>query len=182
MSFEPDRLRQGEIIAGVGALALAVCMFLLPWYGLTGRYEQVFSAHGFATSVDGWHGLTINRWLMLATILVVLLLVLAQASLRAPALPVTLSLIATVLGIITSLVLIYRVLIDTPFSGPHISAKVGAYLALLSALVLTYGAGIVARGGSSRPGPQRIDPHGASALTELTGRSPAEGSRPPVDS
>jgi hypothetical protein len=141
MSFTWSRLRRGEIIAAVGAVALAVCIFLLPWYGLSGRIARALSGLGAATSVDGWNGLTINRWLMLATILVVLALFVLQAARRAPALPVSVSVVATVLAILTSLVLIDRVLIDTPFSSPLIQTKVGAYLGLLSALVMTYGVG-----------------------------------------
>jgi len=67
MSSTWSRLRPGEIIAAVGAVALAVCIFLLPWYGLSGRIARALSGLGAATSVDGWNSLTINRWLMLAT-------------------------------------------------------------------------------------------------------------------
>lgn len=154
MSFRPGRLRQGEVIAGLGAVALAVCLFLLPWYGLSRRIERILSERGFPTSVDGWNGLTVNRWLMLVTIVTALSLVLAQVCLCAPALPVTLSLITTMLGILTSLVLIDRVLIDTPFSSSLIGTKVGAYLGLLSSLVLTYGAGRSLRE-EDRPDPVR---------------------------
>lgn len=140
MSFDAARLRPGERIAAGAALALAVCMFLLPWYGLSGRLELELSNHGLPTSVDGWNGLTINRWLMLITIVVVLALFVAQGLSRGPALPASLSVLATLLGIITSLVLIDRVLIDTPFTSPLVETKYGAYLGLLSAFVLTYGA------------------------------------------
>lgn len=140
MSFSAARLRPGETIAAGAALALAVCVFLLPWYGLSGRLEQLLASHGAPTSVDAWNGLTVNRWLMLITILVVLALFVAQGVCRGPALPASLSVLATLLGIITSLVLIDRVLIDTPFSSPLIDTKYGAYLGLLSAFVLTYGA------------------------------------------
>jgi hypothetical protein len=140
MSFASARVRQGEIIAAAGAVALAVCMFLLPWYGLTGRIERLLAGLHTATSVDGWNGLTINRWLMLVTIVVTLVLFVLQGTRRAPALPVSLSVVATVLGIVTSLVLIDRVLIDTPFSSPLVETKVGAYLGLVSSLVLSYGA------------------------------------------
>jgi hypothetical protein len=115
-------------------------MFLLPWYGLSGRLERLLAGLGTATSVDGWNGLTINRWLMLATILVTLALFVLQATRNAPALPVSLSVVATVLGVVTSLVLIDRVLIDTPFDSPLIETKVGAYLGLVSSLVLSFGA------------------------------------------
>jgi hypothetical protein len=166
MSFQPARLRPGEIIAGVGAVALAICMFLLPWYGPSGRFERAVTALGLS-SKDGWNGLTVNRWLMLLTILVVLALLIAQATLPAPALPVTLSLIATVLGILTSLVLIDRVLIDTPYASNIISTKVGAYLGLLSALVLTYGAG------KSLRQEDRPDPSQNAAIPTVRLRSPS---------
>lgn len=154
MSFRTARLRSGENIAAGGAIALAVCMFLLPWYGLTGRLERALSKLGAATSVNGWNGLTINHWLMLATILMALALFLFQGLSPGPALPASLSVLATVLGIITSLVLIDRVLIDTPFSSPLIETKFGAYLGLLSALGLTYGAARSLRE-EDRPDPAR---------------------------
>ncbi|MDQ6835941.1 MAG: hypothetical protein M3016_07105 [Actinomycetota bacterium] len=125
MSWQPGRLRSGEVIAGTGAIALAACLFALPWYARS------------STTVDGWNALTIARWLMVVTILVVLALVILQARMEAPALPVTLSMFGTVLGGLTSLVLIDRVLISTPFAD----TRAGAYLGLASSLVLTYGAG-----------------------------------------
>jgi hypothetical protein len=155
MGFRRERLRSGEIICAAGAIALAFCMFVLPWYGLTaGRLQQALSKLGASTTVNGWNGLTINRWLMLVTILIALALAASQGLCRAPALPATLSVLATVLGIVTSLVLIDRVLIDTPFSSPLIETKFGAYLGLLSALALTYGAGRSLRE-EDRPDPVR---------------------------
>jgi hypothetical protein len=91
---------------------------------------------------------------MLVTILIALALTASQGLCRGPALPATLSVLATVLGLVTSLVLIDRVLIDTPFSSPLIETKFGAYLGLLSALVLTYGAGRSLRE-EDRPDPVR---------------------------
>jgi hypothetical protein len=61
-------------------------------------------------------------------------LLILQATRRAPAVPVTMSLIVTVLGIITVLALIYRVLINPP-AHQHTAA----YLGLLSAIGLGYG-------------------------------------------
>lgn len=135
------RLRWGELVAGFGAVALLICMFLLPWWGLTGRLERLFAAHGAPTTVDAWHSLSFGRWLMLVTIAVTLALVLLQATRPAPALPVTLSILAMVLGMVTALELIYRVLISGPYSSSLIdNTKPGAYLGLLSSLVLAYGA------------------------------------------
>jgi hypothetical protein len=47
--------------------------------------------------------------------------------------------IVTVLGVGCSILLIVRVVIDNPASGPQASTRVGAYLALGSALVMVCG-------------------------------------------
>jgi len=73
---------------------------------------------------------------MLVTIVAALALAILQGTQRAPALPVSFAAIATVLGALTSLALIYRVLISVP---QGLDQRVGAYLGLLSALALTYG-------------------------------------------
>ncbi len=112
-------LRRGELIAGGSAVVLAVLMFAAPWFG----------------AVDGWNGLTHLRWLELVAIVLALILVIAQATSRAPALPVSLSVITTVIGDLAFLALVYRVLINPP---GH-STKVWAYLGLVAALALAWG-------------------------------------------
>jgi hypothetical protein len=121
--FDPSRLRRGEILAGAGAVLLLVFMLAGDWYGS--------GSHGRS----GWQALTDLRWLVIVTIALTLLLTVTQAVRQAPAVPAALSVIVTVLGIITVLALIYRVLIDAP---AHEQA--GAYLGLLSAIALAYGA------------------------------------------
>jgi hypothetical protein len=122
MDFDPARLRRGELLAGTGAVLLLVFMVAGKWY----------SYHGH--SQTGWQTLTDLRWLIVVTIVAAFALVVAQVTRRSPAIPVTLSLVVTVLGLITVLALIYRVLINPP---SHEQA--GAFLALLSALGLAYG-------------------------------------------
>lgn len=130
MDFKPSRLRSGEWIAGVSALVLLVTM-LLPWYGYSGVRS--------ASQISGWDEFIHLRWLILVTIAAGLGLAVAQGACRAPAIPVTLSVIATVLGALTSLWLIYRVLISVPGSDGLLVRKPAAYVGLLSALALTVG-------------------------------------------
>ncbi len=139
MGFDAARLRSGEVIAGAGGVLLLALMFLLPWYGLTGRAARVAAALGASTSVDGWNGLTVVRWLMLLAALAAIALFTLQGTQRAPALPVSFSVIATVLGLVIVLALIYRVLLNVPGPDSLLEAKPGAYLGLLAACVLTYG-------------------------------------------
>ncbi len=122
MDLDPARLRRGELLAGVGAVLLLVFMLAGKWYG-----------HG-AHARTGWEALSTLRWLLLVTIGAAFALVLAQISRRAPAIPATLSLVMMLLGLISVLALIYRVLINPPAHE-----QVGAFLGLISALALAYG-------------------------------------------
>lgn len=122
MDLDPGRLRRGELLAGSGAVLLLVFLLAGKWYG-----------HGSGART-GWEALTTLRWLLVVTIAAAFALVAAQVARRSPAIPVTLSLIVAVLGLITVLALIYRVLISPP---AHEQA--GAFLGLLSAIGLAYG-------------------------------------------
>jgi hypothetical protein len=133
MDLDPSRLRRGELIVGAGAVVLLASMFALKWYAVS---PQAPSRLGSPTSWNGWNGLTHVRWLVLLTIACALLLVLLQATRRAPALPVSMSVIVTVLGGLTALVLLYRVVINVPGSDDQ---KAGAFVGLISAFALAYG-------------------------------------------
>ncbi len=129
MRLEVSRLRSGEWIAGASAIALLAVFVLLPWYG-----------RKHASAITGWQEFAHLRWLVVATIAVALALAVLQAARRAPALPATFSVIATVLAALTSLWLIYRVLINVPGSGGELTQKPGAYLGLVCSLALAFGA------------------------------------------
>jgi hypothetical protein len=129
------RLRSGELIAGGAALALLIFTLALPWY----RTRDPAGGGATAIAQDGWQALSVVRWVILATVAAGLLLVYLQATRRAPALPVTFSVIVTVLAVVCSILLIIGALVDSPAFGAHASTRVGAYLALASALVMVYG-------------------------------------------
>lgn len=142
--FKPSRLRSGEWLAGGAAVVLLVAMVVAPWYGLRGMQATFAKRARQPTTITGWDEFIHLRWLILLTIVVALALALAQAVWRAPAIPVTLSVPALLLGIATSVWLIYRVLITVPGSGAgaavSLSQKPWAYVGLVSALALTFGA------------------------------------------
>ncbi|MGI8428318.1 MAG: hypothetical protein ACR2OB_03225 [Solirubrobacteraceae bacterium] len=149
--FRPERLRAGELIAGAGALALLGSMLLLEWFGSSAPRTAA------SNSVNGWHGLTHLRWLILLTIVAVIVLVALQGVRPAPALPAVMSLIVSVLGVLTVVALLYRVVIDVP--GAHLHQRLGAFLGLLSSLILAYGgyASLRQEGIASRDGPSEIE-------------------------
>ena len=116
-------------------MILLVDLFALSWY--------TFSAGSNSASANGWDALTVTRWFVLLAVAAAFALVWAQASHDAPALPASLSVIATVLGLIAFVILVFRVLLTLP--GPddatlQTGADAGAYLGLLSALAMFVGA------------------------------------------
>ncbi len=134
------------MLIGAGGLVLLGSMLLLPWYRRVSVSGPPAPRYFVMTSVDGWHGLSNAHWLLLVTILVAWALVFFQATRRAPAIPVTLSLLAAVLGGLTALWLIYRVLINPPGSG----RELGAFVGLLASLAITYGGYASLRDGGNR--------------------------------
>jgi len=159
VDFDPARLRLGEWVVGASGLTLLFALIALSWYGLKTRLAPTAAQLGVATSVSGWTGLTHVRWLVLVTLLAALALVFFQATRRAPAIPVSFSVIVTVLGIVTVIALIYRVLINTPGPDQLVELRAGAYVGLLSALALSYGGYLSMReeGIAERDAPQEIE-------------------------
>lgn len=150
MDFRRSRLRSGEIIAATAAVILLADLLAVSWYSVRGGPDG---------SATGWEALSVLRWLIVLTVLAALALAWFQATRRAPALPSSLSVIATVLGALTTLSLIWRVLISLP--GPDgaslsIGADANAYIGLLSALLLTAGA-LWSLREEDRPDPARND-------------------------
>jgi hypothetical protein len=137
LQFDPSRLRRGELIAGGGAVVLVLALFVLPFYGVTSTFAPTLASESQPTSFDGWNSVADIRWLILVASLVAFALVWFQATRRAPAVPVTASVFVTVLGLLTALALVWRVLIDPP--GGVLEVRYGGYVALVAALVTFYG-------------------------------------------
>lgn len=136
--LDPRRLRLGEIVAGASAALLLVFMFALHWYAVSGKLSETLGRGlGQPTTWNGWNGLAHLHWLLLVTIIAALALAYFQAARPEPAIPIVLSVIVTVLGGLTALALIYRVLISTP--GSNLDQQAGAYLGLVAAIGIAYG-------------------------------------------
>ena len=121
--FDLRRLRHGEVLAALAGAAVIVLMFATAWFG---------AAHGSAA--DGWRAMPVARWLVLPAGIGGLTLAVAQAAFRAPAVPVTASLIVTVLGAVTTVVLLIRLLTSVG------TLKPGAPAGLLAVALMTAGA------------------------------------------
>jgi hypothetical protein len=103
--------------------------------------------------LDGWNGLHHAHWLLLATILMALAAAFFQAQRRAPALPLTLSLLASLLGGASTLWLIVRVLANPPGGR-----EIGGWIGLVAAGAIAYGgfASVRMEGIDAADGPAEI--------------------------
>ncbi len=132
---QPPRPQRGELVSAAAALVLLLTMFAFAWYGVDGipGQTQVSSAE------NAWHGLTLVRWLMLATIIVALGSLVLHATQRRHGTQTNTGSLVAGLGALTALALTWRVLIDLPSPPSVVDQKLGAYLGLLSAFAITFG-------------------------------------------
>jgi hypothetical protein len=128
-----SRLRWPEWVMGAGGLVVLGSM-PLPWFTRTPRPGRWGRKHVTAESIDGWHGLGRERWLVLATGVAGLKVVFLQARQRAPALPVAATFTTAPLAAGTAVWLIVRMWIAPP-AKPEIGGSIG----LLGAAVIAYG-------------------------------------------
>jgi hypothetical protein len=138
-SFDISRLRQGERIAAGSAVLLFIAMFFFKWFGIKGQLGGLINAAGFNASVNAWHGLTILRWLLLIAIIIALGTAFITATQRTTALPVAGSVMTAAAGILVSVLVLYRVVINHPGPDNIVGSKFGGYLGLLFCIGIAVG-------------------------------------------
>jgi hypothetical protein len=139
MSFEASRLRNGDRIIAIGAIALFIFMFFFKWFGIDvpAIVSAFVAASHASTSANAWRTLEVIRWLLLLTVIVSAVWVALQGLGRKLDLPISLSAIVAGLGAVCTLLVLYRVLISHPFA--HAEVKIGAWLGLISCALVAYG-------------------------------------------
>ncbi|HEX7059979.1 MAG TPA: hypothetical protein VF176_09035 [Solirubrobacterales bacterium] len=137
-----NRLTQGEKIAAVSAILLFIFMFF-DWYSVS------ISGAGQTIDVSGsggnaWDALDFIPWVLLITIIVTIANAAIEASEADVDMPVHGGTAVTVLGVISFLLILFRI-IDTPtfaeFGGVTAdgSTQLGIFLALVSAAGIAFG-------------------------------------------
>ncbi|MEJ7876250.1 MAG: hypothetical protein WKF62_06285 [Solirubrobacterales bacterium] len=139
----------GEKIAAGAAIALLIIMFI-GWFGidtdsvadlsrddLEAAGEQFANAGGSSDSfsANAWESFGFIDIILLVTIIAAVALAAISASATRVNLPVALSAVVAGLGILSTLLVLYRI-IDTPFG---FGREVGVFLGLLAAAGIAYG-------------------------------------------
>ncbi len=140
MEFEFGRLRRADRIMAGGAVALFI-FILLPWYGGKASGGVAGDHVVGSLSASGWEAFTSQRWLWVFTIIATLTSVLLAAIGRRLELPFPQSAISAVLGSLTTIFIIYRI-VDHPTPsglGYSFGIEYGIWLGLFAAIAITVG-------------------------------------------
>jgi len=129
-----NRLRLGELVAGVCGVLLIIVMFL-SWYGIGGALggglaDDVAKSAGVDVTVNAWQSFDFIDLLLFVTAIVAIGAAVLTATQRSVALPVAASVIVTGLGVLVTLLVAYR-LLNEPGPDKFIDIKFGAYLGFL---------------------------------------------------
>ena len=129
------RLRDGDWIALTGGIVLLVALFL-PWYGVTIRFTGGPSQE---LEASAWEAFGVLNVILLVLALVPFALAYFQATDDSPTLPSTFSMLATLAGMLATLLIAYR-LLNQPGPNDLVETRWGAWVGFLAALALSAGA------------------------------------------
>jgi len=172
--MDVDKLNTGEKIAGVSAVLLFIFMFFT-WFGV-----EVSGSEGFSGTVPGaggsaWDALDFIPIVLVVTIVVALINVFLRLSDSDYEPPVSMNVAVTVLGGLSLLLILFRI-ISPPsfgsFGGVSVDGtlEIGIFLGLITAAGIAYG------------GYRAMQEEGSTfsgTADKLSGGGPGAGSPPP---
>jgi hypothetical protein len=146
MDFDISRLRRADQVIAGGGIAFFIFLFFFKWWGVSysGAFNGVHVGGGF--SYSGWHTYSDSRWIWIITIIVALASVVLVALQRKLELPIQPGVIVAGLGLLSVIFIVYRIIspigsgsVSSIYGGASAGNKIGIYLGLISAAVVTYG-------------------------------------------
>jgi hypothetical protein len=157
--MDTGRLRTGELVAGVSGLALLIIMFL-PWFGLDFGGGEALEDLGVSVTVpevsedfNAWESFDFIDLVLFVTAVVAIGLAVATATSQTVNVPVATSAITAGLGILSTVLVIYRI-IDPVGEADR---RYGIFLGLIAA------AGVAVGGWMSMQEEEEGTPFGAQA-------------------
>ena len=153
--MELSRLRRGDLVAGLGGVALLVVMFL-DWYSAGGNATFQGQEIDISLGFNAWQAFSITDLILALTALSGIALAVLTASRRSPALPVAAGVITSTLGALATLLVFYRIL-NQPGPNEFIEVKFGAFLGFLAVLAVTAGGCLAMRDEEGEDAPMPVD-------------------------
>jgi hypothetical protein len=171
--MDVSRLTTGQKIAGVAGLLLLIIMFIFDWFTVdVGEGAFQVSAGG-----NAWETMEFIRFIVLLTAIAGIALAVMAATQSQVNTPVAISAIAAGLGILSVILIAYRI-IDPPGGdvegfGVEVGRGLGVFLGLVAAAGVAYGGWTAMQEEGTSFGAQ------ADRLGDGPGAGPGAGSPPP---
>jgi hypothetical protein len=153
--MELSRLRQGDLVAGIGGVALLVVMFL-DWYAAGGSASFQGREIDISLGFNAWQAFSITDLILALTALSGIALAVLTAARRSPALPVAAGVITSTLGALASLLVFYRIL-NQPGPNEFVEVKFGAFLGFLAVLAVAVGGYLAMRDEEGEDAPMAVE-------------------------
>jgi hypothetical protein len=139
-AMDLTRVSRGALIAGISGVALFIIMWL-PWFGLLGAFGEI--AEGFAVpgaaevddNINAWQSFDFIDLVLLAAVIVAVGLAVMTAMGSSVNLPVAASALTAGIGVLATLLILYRIL-DPPFDADR---EIGVFLGLIAAAGIAVG-------------------------------------------
>ena len=179
--MDVSRLHAGEWLALLAGIALLALMFIA-WYGadvgggaLGESLLEAARRAGIDTSENAWEAFSVLDVLLAVTAAGGIAIGLVAATRPAPAPLVAAAVITTALGLITTLLLISRI-VNQPGDNAEVTVEIGAWLGLLACAGVVAGAIRTIRDEGTTFPESRAQTDALMAAMELRPAPPAAGS------
>ena len=144
MSFSATRLSAADWLIGIGAAALLIDLFAVPWFAYRPQYQGIAIVLARHVSLNGWRAFMLVGPLTLLVSVAGAAVFWLQGTRRSPALPVAVTTLLAPVALVLLVALTVRVLFDQPNvplsgGGNALEARPGAYLALGLSIVICAG-------------------------------------------
>ena len=140
--MDVSKLGRGELIAGISGVALFIFMFFFSWFGAPDVAAEVLDqaaefglAVDFDTTATAWQSLDLIRFVLLLAVIVSVGFAILGAVGTNANLPVAAGALTAGIGIIATLLVLYRI-IDPPFDAGR---EIGVWLGLIASAGIAFG-------------------------------------------
>ena len=141
--MDTSRLGRGETIAAASAVALFLIMFIFSWFGVDAS-AGAFSASAGANAFESFGFIDL---VLMLTVIVAIVGAAMSANAQSVNTPVAISSITAGLGILSVLLILFRIISPPDFGigdfgdigGVEVSRKIGVFLGLIAAGGIAYG-------------------------------------------
>jgi hypothetical protein len=194
--MDVNRLGTGEKVAGVSAIALILIMFIFDWFSVSISGSAGGFSFGGSVGGNAWESFGFIDIVLFITAVTAIALAVTAANATELNAPVALSAVVTGLGILSVLLVLFRIISPPDFGAPSaldssldVGRKIGVFLGLIATAGIAYGGWTAMqaegesfggqadrlRGGGDAPPPPPPPPTGG---TGGTGAPPPSGGGP----